>query len=175
MRISFMNSTKDVYNKKVNKVVSKQQESKLKASQKPKYKTPMLYWQASTQHYLHLLGKIVIRLFAISIIWSLNSELANNIYRYSAQVSALKQTTTSIVTQNSENLNIANFSTIISAILIAMIIYSFTKIKYCFSSRKDYYANLDLSKWTQPDETPDTKKDAKPVKERHSRHVKKSR
>lgn len=177
MRISLMKSTQDAYDDKVNKVEAKQQEAKLKASQKPKYKTPMLYWQASMQHYLHLLWKIIIRIFAISIIWSFNSDTANSIYRYSAQVSALKKTTTDIIAQNSQNLNIANFGTIISAILIAMIVYSFTKIKYRFTSRNDYYLNLDLTKWTQPDETKnDTKaKNTKPVKERHSRHVKKAR
>lgn len=173
MKLSFKHEIGDAYERRLNKVIGKQQEAKLNASSRPKYKTPEFYWQALTKHICGVITKVLLRVLWAAMVWNIMYDTSNRIYTYSTALSTLKKQTTTMATNNLVNTNIVNFLTLFAVIQIALMLWSITKIKYRFPSRKNYYLNLDLSKWKKDDKTSEKNNDeTNTVKERHSRHVK---
>lgn len=173
MKLSFKKEVKSAYDRRVDKLIGKQQEIRLKNSNRPKYQAPDFYWQALTKHVCGVATKVIIRILWAAMVWNIMYDTSSRIYTYSTALSTLKKQTTTMATNNLVNTNVVNFLTLFAAIQIAIMLWSLTKIKYKFPTRKNYYLNLDLNNWTKDDKTSEKNNDEQtPVKERHSRHVK---
>lgn len=137
-------------NKKLSKLQARHQNAVMKSANKAG-QAPDSYWQAWLKFYTKRVLLTIALGFCISMAFQVSYGFARSIAYY--------KTTEQMYFMNTTALSWTTFFTAGLSIYFAILIF---RLKWIFPSRNEYYANLDLSEYTNNEKSEETHANTKP-------------